>query len=425
MNTFSTTLDQVSIIVGLGLIPFISLFGSVGNVISLRVLSRMRMRNVINPVLAALAVSDLTFLLHALFFSFLKLYRLRDPVAGAELRAITFPFLGAYSSVVTARITTGLTVMLSLERLVAVYFPMRARAMCNRTVTVAGIVLVYAVTILMFIPYMLKYRTERRTTFDNRTEYEVVRTALGKDPKFFPVYGTILNTLFRFLPLALLTVVNVLIALAIRRTWQLRQRISSTSGSYRVRSSGASAVGSGGGGRETGNGSVGGRGTTGYTRHNLRNSSYEQRRITVMLLVVSLVSLVCILPGAVHSIMSQAWAPDYSPRGVQNNLFIIMSTLTYFLETVNSSVNFIIYMAFSAKFKSTYRAMFCCGKDECGAAGVGSHGSGHSAVHLTNHRHCGTSGSCSGPLHWNRARAGLGSSSSSNRESYPLREHPR
>ena len=68
------------------LVPFLSLFGSVGNIMSLRVLSRMRMRNVINLVLAALAVSDLLFLLHALFFSFLKLYGLRDPTAGARLR---------------------------------------------------------------------------------------------------------------------------------------------------------------------------------------------------------------------------------------------------------------------------------------------------------------------------------------------------
>ncbi|RUS70154.1 hypothetical protein EGW08_022086, partial [Elysia chlorotica] len=331
---------QVSTIVGLVLIPFFSLFGSVGNVLSLRVLSqmRMRLRNVINLVLAALAVSDLLFLLHALFFSFLKLYMLRDPVAGGDLRALTFPFLGAYSSVVTARITTGLTILLSLERLVAVYFPIRARAMCSRSSTLAAIIGIYTVTGLMFLPYMLKYRAERRATLNNETVYFVARTSLGKDPRFFPVYGTVLNTLFRFVPLALLTLVNALIAAAIRRTWRLRQTISSTSGSYR------------------------------------------QRRITLMLLAVSLVSLVCILPGAIHSIMAQAWAPDYSPRGAQSNLFVIMSTLSYWLETINSSVNFIIYMAFCSKFKTTYHKMFCCGKSETG----GSHGSAHSVVHFSN-----------------------------------------
>ena len=35
-----------------------------------------------------LTVSDLLFLLNALFFSFLKLYRLRDPVAGGNLRSV-------------------------------------------------------------------------------------------------------------------------------------------------------------------------------------------------------------------------------------------------------------------------------------------------------------------------------------------------
>ena len=310
----------------------------------------------------------------------------------------------------------------------AVYFPMKARVMCSRTVTLAGILLIYLVTGLMFAPFMLKYRADRRTNLDNGTVYVVVRTSLGNDPRFFPVYGPILNTLFRFLPLALLMLVNVLIAVAIRRTWRLRQTISSSSSSYRIRGGGgagasAAAVtnvnGSGGGGGGGGRGSDSGRGSVEYTRHTLRNSSYEQRRITLMLLAVSLVSLVCIMPGAIHSIMMHAWEPAYSKLGAQSNLYVIMGNVSYWLETVNSSVNFIIYMAFSAKFKTTYQRMFCCrGEDS------GYRGSARSVVHFTNRApHKSVLGE--------RRRAGtwLGSSSSSNgecnRERYPLRQWPR
>ena len=332
-------------------------------------------------------------------------------------RALTFPFLGAYSSVVTARITTGLTILLSLERLVAVYFPMKARVMCSRTVTITGIALIYSVTMAVFVPYMLKYRADWYPTLDNCTmRVRLVLTDLGKHPTFFPVYGTVLNTLFRFLPLAVLLVVNVLIAVAIRRTWRLRQTISSMPSAYRCRraagavtSADGSLVGSGGGDiRESGE----------HTRQSGRHSSWcEQNRITLMLLAVSLVCLVCIMPGAVHSIMAQAWAPHYSRRGEQSNLYDIIRNLSYCLETVNSSVNFIIYIAFSAKFKATYKNMFCC-RDIAG--GAPSRGSARSVIQFPNRaKHNGF------PEDRRRPGSELNTTSSSSRESHPLRQWPR
>ncbi|GFO09451.1 FMRFamide receptor [Plakobranchus ocellatus] len=387
----------ISKLFGLVLIPVFAIFGSIGNIMSLRVLSRLRMRNISNlsPVLTALAVSDLLFLLHALFFSFLKYYTLRDPVAGNSLRVVAFPVLGAYSSVVTARITTGLTMMLSVERLVAVYSPIRAKVKCSRSITVATIVIIYTVTTLMFLPYMFKYRAERRSTLHNQTVHVLVKTSLGKDPKFFPVYGTILNTIFRFFPVVLLPVVNILIAIAVRKTWRRRQIISCSRG----RGSGTSA---GPGGEAWGNEGA---------RHNMRNSC-DQTHITLMLLVVSLVSLVCLLPGAVHSIMAHAWAPHYSRTGGQSNLYDIIGNVSYFLETINSSVNFIIYMAFSANFKHTYRRMFCCWQGAYNAPLGASRGSARSVVHFSFRPQNSNANSDRGPTR---------SSTSSNKESFQLR----
>lgn len=234
-------------------------------------------------------------------------------------RSFTFPLLGPYGSVVTARITTGLTTMLSMERLVAVYFPMKAKVMCGKVMTMTCIVMIYLVTAVIFIPSALKYHSYY-VTINNQTTYTMGRTELGKNDLFYLIYGNILNILFRFIPLLIIMLVNILIALAIRKTWSFRR-----------------------------------------TMPNGTSASYEQNRITLMLLMVSLVFLICILPGAIHSIMDQVYK-QYSSSGYQSNIYDIVRNVTYFLETVNSSVNFVIYMAFSTKFCRTYKQIFCCSK---------------------------------------------------------------
>ncbi|CAG5127590.1 unnamed protein product [Candidula unifasciata] len=309
--------DKVCFVFIMVLIPCFCLFGSVGNVLSLRVLVHHRMRNSTNMVLASLAVSDLLFLLHALYFSILRLYALRNPVPGEAFRSMTFPVLGPYGSVITARITTGLTTMLSLERLIAVYFPIKAKVMCSKLMTITCITMIYLVTAVVFIPNALKYHSYY-LTINNTTSYTMGLTSLGKNEFFFSIYGNILNILFRLIPILIIIFVNIFIALAIRRTWSFRRSMSS-----------------------------GG------------STSYEQNRITLMLLMVSLVFIVCILPGAVHSIIDQIYK-QYSRFGQQSNLYDVVRNVTYFLETVNSSVNFVIYMAFSTKFCRTYKQIFCC-----------------------------------------------------------------
>jgi hypothetical protein len=77
-----------------------------------------------------------------------------------------------------------------------------------------------------------------------------------------------------------------------------------------------------------------------------------------MLLAVTGVFLVCTLPGAINTIVSRL-LPEYSRMGKQSNLYLTVSQVTYFLETFNSSVNFVIYMLFSRRFCHTYQEIFC------------------------------------------------------------------
>lgn len=317
-------LSKIKFVFGVILVALFSIFGSIGNIISLVVLFQQEMRNSTNFCLAALAISDTILLLHSLLLAAINLYIYVDEREGKYIQRIFYPALGAYGSVVSARITSWLTTMLSVERFIAVYRPIKVKNICSKRFTCFGILIIYVLTIILFLPLALKYKT-KYFQVGNQTMNKIVKTAFGKRDNFFYVYGTILNVLFRFLPILVLVILNILIIHAIKRTWTIR-RILSKNG-----------------------------------RHSSQN---EQNKITVMLLTVSFVFLICTLPGAISSIVSHIW-PDYSRTGDPRKgktLYLCVSYITFFLETVNSSVNFLIYTALSHQFCLTYKQVFCCKK---------------------------------------------------------------
>jgi hypothetical protein len=70
--------------------------------------------------------------MNAVLFSAINIYVQVSPREGTNLRNSMFPYVGIYSSLVTARITSLLTTLLSIERFVAVRFPMKAKFICNK-----------------------------------------------------------------------------------------------------------------------------------------------------------------------------------------------------------------------------------------------------------------------------------------------------
>lgn len=314
-------LNAIAMAFGCVLIPIVSLIGSVGNILSIVVLVHHKMRTTINTCLAALAISDTLFLLHSFIFSAISMMMYRNPEAGENVRNMIFPIMGAYSSIVTGRITSWLTVMLSIERFIAVYSPIRAKIICASRYTCAAIMVIYVSTCLLLIPFVLKYHV-LYSVENNVTSITLRLTALGRNKTFYDIYGFFVNILFRLLPLVLIIVLNSLIMHAIHRTWSWHRRLSEGSNSGRTS---------------------------------------EQRKITRMLLAVTFVFVFCILPGALSSIVTHIW-PRFSRFGDLRNLYQCMLYVTFFLETANSAINFLIYMALSKKFCMTYKEIFWCHK---------------------------------------------------------------
>jgi len=323
-------------VVSICLIPLCCLFGTVGNLFSIGVLWNRRMRSQSNYILGALCVSDTFFLLHSLCFTFINIYRKLRPIEGEAFRSYVYPIVGAYGSVVTARITSCLTTLLCAERFIAVYFPMQARTICTIKNTCIAIALSYIVTLILFVPFTLKYKSVTFQFNENTTRTVMNKTSLyANNMTFYSAYGTTLNIIFRFAPLLIIVILNILMIRAVHKTWRSRRTMSSlkdTPSSLRLSS-----------------------------RSNRHMKYSDQNHITIMLIIVSFVFVTCILPGALHSIATHIWPRVYTPYGGMKNLYICISTATFLLETINSSMNFLIYIVCYRKFRQCYKEKFCCG----------------------------------------------------------------
>lgn len=307
-----------------GLIPLFSVFGVIGNILSLAVLYHQRMRNPTNSCLAALALSDLGFLVQSLLFVGTNIQSVYDPVLGEERSQILYPWFGAYASLVASRISSSLILLLTIERFIAVCFPIRAKLICNRRCTMACLISICLVTTLLFVPYALKYEIVYLQGNITHTPMRLMSSKLGENKEFFEIYGVTLNIVYRFIPITLVLILNTRIILITRKTCSSRKLMGTL---------------------------------------DAKVYSNEQTRITFMLVTVSLLFVLCTLPGAIQSILSH-YLEGYTMTGQHQYVFRCLSYVIYSFETFNSSVNFFIYMVMSKTFSKTYKEMFCCMKSQ-------------------------------------------------------------
>ena len=87
----------------------------------------------------------------------------------------------------------------------------------------------------------------------------------------------------------------------------------------------------------------------------------REAAVTRMLVVVCVVYMVCILPTVTHACF-RYFLPDFLSTGRLRNTFYATVSLTHLMASVNASVNFLIYLSVSTKFKETLKGMFCTGK---------------------------------------------------------------
>lgn len=218
-------------------------------------------------------------------------------------------------------------VAMTLEKYIAVRFPLKAISWCNmrkaRFVTLALGVFCLGLNIPHLIMRDAEWKVSSKTGIRS-----ISCTFSHSDYKFYlsQVWPWIDASIYSFIPLALLFILNILIVVQLR-TANVRQKSMISTASVRHPNSG-------GGSKAT-------------------------RQITKMLLIVSTFFLICTTPVVcVIIIENYAWDPNTdTPQQLADHA--VIRTIVVILMYCNHVVNFGLYYSSSKSFRTEFQRLFC------------------------------------------------------------------
>lgn len=290
------------------LLNVVGVLGILGNILSMIILSRPQMRSSINYLLIGLARCDTVLILTSIllfgvpaiypYTGYLRYYYLR---LLPEISRVVYPLA---MSAQTASVYLTLTV--TLERYVAVCHPLRARALCTY-----GRARIYVVVIIIFsicynIPRFFEVDLSKYDDREFGFVFCITASDLRAEEQYINIYIHWLYLIFiYFIPFLSITFFNSMIYRQVRKANRERQRLSRT----------------------------------------------EKREIglATMLFCVVIVFICCNILALLINIIEAFSGKIYDRLVKTSNLLV----------TINSSVNFIIYVIFGEKFKRIFLLLFC------------------------------------------------------------------
>ena len=311
------TSDDITSTLQCYVFPIITLIGLTGNILSLLVLLQKKMRaSTTSLVLIGLAMSDILFLITNAVRKSTCIIERFDPSAAAMLNATTFYYM-FYLKTAFSRVSTLIVVLISIERLIAVAFPLKIKSIVTRTKMFIAVIFCYVVTFagLAGLPPQYTYAfssSGRPRIAMTPFAYENAIPLKAYNEYFLPI-------VYRHAPVCLVLIINSLIIFLLGRSNRFQKSVSKQDS----------------------------------------KRSDEQKKITRMLLSVALVFLICLLPGDVLLVASLV-VDGFTFFGFHRNLFAALSDISLCFEMVNSCANFIIYMLLNRNFYNTFVRLFCC-----------------------------------------------------------------
>ncbi len=194
--------------------------------------------------------------------------------------------------------------------------PTRARWIVLAVCAAAAII-----TFPEFFEFRTIYTTNQAT---NQTILKPIRTDFGKQESYQWGYVYTNQALFTFIPLGCLFVFNTLLVRAVLAAARQRKDMSGRT-----------------------------------TKDQLSKQGSEQHKITIMLITVVVVFLFCQLPQAVLNMYVTYLTVTDGLRKHRIIIITIIGNVFNLLVIINSSVNYILYSAFSNRFRATFNKLFC------------------------------------------------------------------
>jgi hypothetical protein len=297
-------------------------FGILGNILSFIVLGKDNKRLPLFLILRALAVSDSILLVTVLFMQVMaNCYEFTGAFHGLY---IIRGYLGVsvWPCIMMAQMSSvWLTVLVSIERWIAVCHPLKAGTMCTLKRAHLSVIGVMAFSILYNIPRFVEYRLEPmpHVTFseDSNKSVEVtiwnnVKSEIGENHVYRYLYCATLYFLIIFLiPLVMITILNIRLVYTIKmakKQWS-----------------------------------------------NMTKRIKKEHKITIIPVCIVVVFYICATPALLTQVLDSIFLEKIM-ESLEYNTYIVVSNM---LVTLNSAINFIIYCMLGKKFRQILWRMLC------------------------------------------------------------------
>ncbi|XP_077992212.1 growth hormone secretagogue receptor type 1-like [Glandiceps talaboti] len=349
-------LSTVTLTIATVVYTVIFLLGIIGNVLVLLVVCCNKdMRSSTNYFLVNLSVADLLVLVFCMPIALLETYVIRPWLLGEAMCKLV-PFL-EYSAAQASVLTL---VFISVERYVAICFPLKAKYTITPGRSIILCVLIWSVSCAASIPYVFM---AQYTAYD-----------YSKDGAFLYECGTYIHSvlaelyviscfvIFFVLPLIVLGVMYFKVAYTLHRSVAMIHSNGRTSSSLgrkiiKPRNEEQSIQMYTLVAQDTENGSYSD-GTPQHSPCRPKKNPYEaqqqtRRRVVYMLIAVVVTFFLCLLPQRIVSLWFQYGTAEQQMKlGIEGVYRLVIScrVLTY----INSSANPIIYNIMSTKFRAAF-----------------------------------------------------------------------
>ncbi|CAL1538192.1 unnamed protein product, partial [Lymnaea stagnalis] len=291
--------------------------GVITNLLSIAVFLRQGVRDTVNISLLGLSISDLFSLITVAWLNISQtpLFASQKlPFIPLEVAYLT----GGWPHVFFTRITTWITVYITLEKCCCIVAPMKVKAVFTPRRTVIYNILVYVVILASIAPiYYTARLSEKFVPERNETLLGIIFIS-GRDD--IEAVSFHINNI---LPLTGFAVIIIGTAILASRLKQISKwRLTAAS--------------------------------------NARSDEMQNRdtKIVKMVVFISANFIVCYLPGTVVFIWMML-DPGLRIDGRHSDLFQAAFATLFLLEALNASVNIFVYVGMSSKFRKTLVSMTC------------------------------------------------------------------
>ncbi|KAK6192587.1 hypothetical protein SNE40_004031 [Patella caerulea] len=317
------TADTIRSVINCYLIPPVVLFGLIGNVLSLIILGGKKMRQFsTNILLAYLAFIDALLLLLVFLRKMPCLVAKVDPVTGKNIDYVmlTVPLVLEF---ITSRISSLLSLVICCERCIAVFKPMKVKLWVTPKRMIFSVAAVTVIVIgLVAINFCFSTVSFYYDTTKNRTMARITYLPFYlNNQQFFSIYNNIfLAIILRIFPTSLILILSVaIITQMYRRKRWLKGVTHATQNEY---------------------------------------TENDTQAMTKMLMIIVSIFIVCLLPGSISIIISMI-DRRFTARGEFRYELRAVSSISSLFTVLNSSANFVVYIAMNKKFSDILVQMLC------------------------------------------------------------------